>query len=142
MTNLVDFVAISLLPSWTWLHASELLRTGVPPGPTLDLLLTRHWSDQAAYKPSLYSRAHAAIERASAQQLTPVMWTDSTYPVALTTIVDPPVVLWTRGAVDAFAAPAVAIVGARAASAYGLAVAERLAADLSERGLAIVSGLA
>jgi DNA processing protein len=36
----------------------------------------------------------------------------------------------------------VAIVGARAASPYGLSVAEQLAADLAARGLAIVSGLA
>ena len=38
--------------------------------------------------------------------------------------------------------PAVAIVGSRAASPYGLAVGERLAADLAERGVVIVSGLA
>jgi DNA processing protein len=39
-------------------------------------------------------------------------------------------------------APSVAIVGSRAASPYGLAVAERLAADLAASGLVIVSGLA
>src|SRR5207237_2989912 len=39
-------------------------------------------------------------------------------------------------------AASVAIVGARAASPYGLSVAARLAADLIAQGLAIVSGLA
>ena len=40
-------------------------------------------------------------------------------PRRLTTIVDPPPVLWTRGRADALSAPAVAIVGSRAASPYG-----------------------
>src|SRR5262249_61291311 len=57
-------------------------------------------------------------------------------------IAAPPRVLWTRGARDALAVPAVAIVGARAASPYALAVADALARDLAARGLAIVSGLA
>jgi DNA processing protein len=60
----------------------------------------------------------------------------------LTAIVDPPPVLWTRGGTDVLSAPSVAIVGSRAASPYGLAVAEQLAADLAASGLVIVSGLA
>src|SRR6266567_2439393 len=51
-------------------------------------------------------------------------------------------VLWIRGMVAALSTPAVAIVGARAASPYALAVAQRLAADLAVAGLTIVSGLA
>jgi DNA processing protein len=51
-------------------------------------------------------------------------------------------VLWTRGAWNALERPAVAMVGSRAASPYGLAVAERLAADLAARGIVVVSGLA
>jgi DNA processing protein len=62
--------------------------------------------------------------------------------VALTTIPDPPPVLWALGCVDALTAPAVAIVGSRAGSEYALAVAERLAADLAACGVAVVSGLA
>jgi DNA processing protein len=47
-----------------------------------------------------------------------------------------------RGDVRALRAPAVAIVGSRAASPYALAVAEKLAADLAARGIVIVSGMA
>jgi DNA processing protein len=60
----------------------------------------------------------------------------------LTTIVDPPPVLWTRGRIEALSLPAVAIVGSRAASPYALSVAEQLAADLVVCGLVVVSGLA
>jgi DNA processing protein len=44
--------------------------------------------------------------------------------------------------VDVLSAPSVAIVGSRAASAYGLSVAGQLAEDLAACGLVVVSGLA
>ena len=47
-----------------------------------------------------------------------------------------------RGEITASDALAIAVVGARRASAYGLEVAERLAFDLAARGVTIVSGLA
>jgi DNA processing protein len=108
----------------------------------VDRLLAVHWPSEPDQRSALYARANAAIDRAQSHRITPVMWSDAAYPVALTTIVDPPPVLWALGSVAAFAAPAVAIVGARAASSYSLSVAEQLAADLAARGLAIVSGLA
>jgi DNA processing protein len=74
--------------------------------------------------------------------MTPIAWSDPAYPVALTTIADPPPVLWIRGHAGALSAPSVAIVGSRAASPYGLSVAAQLAGDVAARGLVIVSGLA
>ena len=64
------------------------------------------------------------------------------YPALLRTIPDPPPVLWARGQLDALLRPGVAIVGSRAASAYALEVASRLANDLASRGVMVVSGLA
>jgi DNA processing protein len=142
MTELLHFIALSLLPSWSWLSIAERLRAGDRPAAVIDRLMATHWPGDPDQRSAVYARAHAAIDRAHAQRITPVAWNDPVYPIALTTIVDPPPVLWTRGTPAAFDAPAVAIVGARAASAYGLSVAERLAADLAARGLAIVSGLA
>src|SRR5690349_13138381 len=62
------------------------------------------------------------------------------YPAGLDDLDDPPETLYVRG--SAGAAPAVAIVGSRAASPYGLAVARRLAGDLASLGVVVVSGLA
>jgi len=66
---------------------------------------------------------------------------DAAYPAALTALTPAPE-LWLQGTVVPDDALAVAIVGARRASAYGLEVAERLASDLAARGVTIVSGLA
>lgn len=64
------------------------------------------------------------------------------YPSLLRPIADPPPILVVRGSPDALEGPAVAIVGARAATAYGLGVARDLAAGLARRGIVVVSGLA
>jgi DNA processing protein len=88
------------------------------------------------------SRAAAAIRCGDEKAIASVLWSHAAYPIALTTIADPPPVLWTRGRIEALSTPSVAIVGSRAASPYGLAVAERLAADLATSGVTIVSGLA
>jgi len=64
------------------------------------------------------------------------------YPPLLRAIRDPPPVLWLRGSRVALSRPAVAVVGSRAASPYALEVASRLAGELAERGIVVVSGLA
>ncbi len=66
---------------------------------------------------------------------------DPRYPPLLGAAPSPPN-LHVRGEVLAADALAIAIVGARRASPYGLEVAERLAFDLAARGVTIVSGLA
>ena len=67
---------------------------------------------------------------------------DERYPENLREIAAPPERLYVRGSFTEDDALAVAIVGSRAATSYGLAVAERLAADLAARGVTVVSGLA
>jgi len=64
------------------------------------------------------------------------------YPERLARLRDPALLLSVRGDVGCLAAPAVALVGSRAATAYGLSVARRLAAELASSGVVIVSGLA
>jgi DNA processing protein len=69
---------------------------------------------------------------------------DRAYPPLLAAIHDPPPCLWLRGTAESalLAGPAVAIVGARACSAYGRAVARMLGRELAAVGLVVVSGLA
>jgi DNA processing protein len=70
----------------------------------------------------------------------PLVLGDPNYPAALRDLADPPRELFVRGVLPA--GPAVAIVGSRAATDYGMAIAHRLARDLAGLGYAIVSGLA
>jgi DNA processing protein len=64
------------------------------------------------------------------------------YPGALREIYDPPVLLFARGRVELLDSIMVAMVGTRRPTPYGLAVAERLAADLAHAGVTVVSGMA
>lgn len=64
------------------------------------------------------------------------------YPEALSDIPDPPALLYQRGEVVAGDALAIAIVGSRRCTPYGVRVAERLAQSLARVGLTVVSGLA
>ena len=68
--------------------------------------------------------------------------TNPGYPVLLCKIYDPPATLHVRGRLEALQGPAVAFVGSRRASRYGLRIAERLGYELARSGLTVVSGLA
>jgi DNA processing protein len=142
MTDLLDFVSLSLLPPWCWRVAADWLRQGDPPDSVLRRLLAACARNEPDRSSAARSLAADAIGRAESASIAAIPWSDAAYPVALTTVADPPPVLWTRGRVAALSAPAVAIVGSRAASPYALAVAEQLAGDLAACGLVIVSGLA
>ncbi|SMC46795.1 DNA-processing protein DprA [Papillibacter cinnamivorans] len=68
---------------------------------------------------------------------------DAEYPDRLKNIYDPPCVLYTKGKVFAFDEEvAVAVVGTRECTPYGLSTAERLARQLARSGALIVSGMA
>ena len=67
---------------------------------------------------------------------------DPRYPQLLREIFDPPALLFCRGRVELLQSLALGVVGTRRPTAYGIAVAERLAADLAHAGLTITSGLA
>lgn len=67
---------------------------------------------------------------------------DPEYPALLRAIADPPLALYIRGRLGDADQVAVAMVGSRHASLYGLQAAERLSYDLALRGVTVVSGLA
>jgi DNA processing protein len=67
---------------------------------------------------------------------------DARYPQPLREIFDPPILLFARGRVELLQSFTLGVVGTRRPTPYGLAVAERLSADLTHAGLAIASGMA
>jgi DNA processing protein len=67
---------------------------------------------------------------------------DPRYPHLLREIFDPPIVLFARGRIELLQSIMLGVVGTRRPTPYGLAVAERLSADLAHAGLTIASGMA
>ncbi len=67
---------------------------------------------------------------------------DEHYPLCLSEIFDPPIVLYQKGELEPADQLAVAIVGSRKCTPYGRRIAEKFAAGLARAGVTIVSGLA
>jgi DNA processing protein len=86
------------------------------------------------------AQAREAVQRAG---LTAICRCDDAYPPRLCDLSDPPAVLHVAGRPDAIGLDdAVAVVGARRATQYGLTVAHDLGRGLSAAGVSVVSGLA
>jgi DNA processing protein len=86
--------------------------------------------------------AEQELKRVGEQRGTILTYEDAEYPERLREIFDPPPVLWALGDVRLLARPAIAIVGTRHPTPYGLGMAEVLARDLAGRRLVILSGMA
>ena len=126
--TLDEAVALSLIPGLSRIGLLDRLRIGDP-----SLL-------EAAGR--LLDTARDVRRLAAAADIHVVAWDDPRFPAPLLVIPDPPPAIWYRGTLDALDAPAVAIVGSRAASHVALETAERLGEDLARRGVTVVSGLA
>ena len=90
------------------------------------------------------SRAEAEreIKAASAAGVCFLALGEPGYPWRLAMIDDPPPLIAVRGHLAILERPMIGVVGARNASAAGIKLAGRLARELGEAGLAVVSGLA
>ncbi len=77
--------------------------------------------------------------RLGARLVTPV---DAEYPKRLLQIYDPPLALYVQGEIQSRDERGVAIVGSRRTTHYGREVAERLAMQLAQDGVTVLSGLA
>jgi DNA processing protein len=81
-------------------------------------------------------------KRVRAEGASLLAFSDEAYPVRLKEIFDPPPLLWVRGDVQLLSQPAIAVVGTRHPTPYGVGMAEMLSRDLALRGLIILSGMA
>jgi len=97
---------------------------------------------QAIFAQAGLKDAEKQLEAAAKAEYQIVALSSDSYPPLLKQIADPPLALYVRGDVKVLAEYGVAMVGTRRPTAYGSSVAHRLAADLAQRRLTIVSGLA
>ncbi len=89
-----------------------------------------------------YKEAEEELVRASKGKVTILSWDNPAYPKALRSIYNPPMLLFVKGDASQLNRPALAVVGSRAATSYGLKIARRLGRELAGHGLTVVSGLA
>ncbi|HHV61878.1 MAG TPA: DNA-protecting protein DprA [Firmicutes bacterium] len=82
------------------------------------------------------------LDRAAALGVSILTLGEEAYPKLLTQIYDPPPVLYIRGSLAPQDSLAVAVVGCRRPTPYGVCVAERLGYELARRGITVVSGMA
>jgi hypothetical protein len=138
----------------SWLCLLRSRRVGVT---TFYRLLTEHGSARAAldalpevaraagvdgYAAFPAADAEAEIDAGRRAGARLIAYGAPGYPAALADISDPPPLLWVMGDIAHLARPMVALVGARNASSLGLRMARKLADDLSDAGVVVVSGLA
>jgi DNA processing protein len=123
-------MALSLRPQ----EAAPLLRRTRDPADVLAALAAELRPDAARL-----DAAEAALRDAGVRGL-PLL--SSAYPPQLGVRDDPPLLLWVRGDPRLLREPAVAIVGARAPTAYGRGVARSFARGVARAGALVISGLA
>src|SRR5579862_8741348 len=145
----VGWLALALTPGLGARMAGKLLREFGSPEAIFAASLTALEGQRisAAVAQALHSRRPlsdaakelAHVQAAGCRLLT---WDEPEYPQRLKEIYDPPPLLYVRGNVELLSRHIVSMVGARRPTPYGNQMAERLAKDLSDRGLVIASGLA
>jgi len=92
--------------------------------------------------PETRDLARRELDRTEKAGISLLCWDDSDFPDWLKNIPDPPVLLYIKGEKEVLAKPGISIVGSRAASTYGLRMAETLAYQLATAGFTVISGLA
>ena len=104
---------------------------GIGPKLSTEIIRARTEADPAAELRLCRERGIAVVARDTPQ-----------YPRWLAEIPDPPTVMYVQGTIKPQDAVAVAIVGSRHATSYGVQTAQRLAEGLARAGVTVVSGLA
>lgn len=87
--------------------------------------------------------AERVLEECAKQEITVISMQDANYPERLRQIYHPPILLFARGHLpDMDDEVAIAFVGTRKCSAYGIRVTDQIAAEIAAAGGLIVSGMA
>jgi DNA processing protein len=151
MTDAVrDLLTLRLVPGiGSRLTAALLERfgsaTAVLQAPIDQLAAVPHLNQQVAERiRRAMDRADldAEVARMQEKRVTLLHKGESPYPTPLANIPDPPWLLYMRGALQERDHQAVALVGSRNCTSYGMKMADRLAAGLARAGFTVISGLA
>ena len=102
----------------------------------------RSVSAQSIFTGKSFDLAQQEVVKVAEAKADIIALDDPRYPATLKEIYDPPLVLYVKGSVEVLSLPGIAVVGTRHPTPYGVGMAERLACDLSNQGLTIISGLA
>ncbi|QIK77673.1 DNA-protecting protein DprA [Sphingomonas piscis] len=141
--DLIDRVRLLRTPGIGPITYRQLIRRFGSPAAALDAVpdLARRGGGRP---PALFGRAQAEREVGQVQALGAryLVLGQGLYPPPLAELDDAPPLVVAKGQLSLLERPAVAIVGARNASAAACRFARMLAHDLSEAGLLVVSGLA
>jgi len=145
----LGWLALALTPGLGARMAGKLLREFGSPEAIFNASLTTLEAQHlpAAVAQAIHTRqplSNAAKELASAQAAgcRLLTWDEPEYPARLREIYDPPPLLYVRGNAGLLSRHTISIVGARRPTPYGNQMAEKIARDLTDRGIVIVSGLA
>jgi DNA processing protein len=145
----LGWLALALTPGLGARMAGKLLRAMGSPEAIFNASLTELESHRlpAAVAQMIHTRqpmSAAAKELAQAQAagIRLLTWDEPEYPQRLREIYDPPPLLYIRGNIELLNRHLISIVGSRRPTPYGNQMAQKLARDLADRGLVIVSGLA
>lgn len=130
-----DLIALRMLPGVGDVGLHRVRQSGEP-------LISLWESRPVAEQQTALADADRAVQRMRALGGSVLCSTDDEYPQRLLDLHDPPAVLYTQGALATACAPAVAIVGTRRATSYGLRVARRIATACARAGVSVISGLA
>ena len=97
---------------------------------------------QAIVQASILSEAEKELQFIDEFKITPLFFTDDTYPLRLKQLADSPLLLYYKGNADLNAEKIVGVVGTRKATEYGKEATRKLIADLAAHNILVVSGLA
>lgn len=125
-------------------HVRSLLDDGISPSEILRRIEGENFAGKAEALGKVMSTFDPERELQTAERLGIrfLFLGDEIYPDILKNIADPPLVLYMRGTLLPEDEAAMAVVGSRHPSFYGITQARRFAKELAEAGLTIVSGLA
>ncbi len=148
--RIIEWLTLSLTPGLGSAACRQLVGHFGSPGRALaasrdeldQIAGLRRPARQAVGQHEWRQAAQTTWEKTQAAGQSLICWDDPAYPAQLRTIHDPPVLLYVKGNTAALSQPALAVVGARAATTYGRQMAERFAGDLARRGFTVVSGMA